>query len=195
MAGWSAGSLRAVGVSEGRVATGVTGSTGGAGAAGHRVQTAEERAVRGLVDRYLDAWWRAPRTAGPGTCAAPAPGSILPPAAPRCRRLSRTRSASCCSARRWSGGWTDEPVATWLAGPAVAGRMEVWKAVGMLVHTLGTTQRRSLELLLGAAARCGGSLDAVAARLTAGELEPADVPSGFPPAVTSLDTGRRQRSG
>ena len=114
--------------------------------------------------------------------------------------------------------WTDEPVAAWLAGPAVAGRMEVWKAVGMLMHSLGTTQRGGLDLLRDFALGRGSSLDAVAARLTAQELEPGDLvggrdgctttpPShgvvpgdggerdGLPPGVSSLDARRRRGAG
>ena len=112
--------------------------------------------------------------------------------------------------------WTDEPVAAWLAGPAVAGRMEVWKAVGMLMHSLGTTQRGGLDLLRAFAVDRGSSLDAVAARLTAEELEPADLVSGpdvgtttppppgtgpgdggdgLPAGVSSLDARRRRGSG
>ena len=75
-------------------------------------------------------------------------------------------------------GWTDEPVAAWLAGPGVARRMEVWRAVGMVVHDLGTTQQGGLDLLRGFAVDAGSSLDAVAARLTAAELAPADLRRG-----------------
>ncbi|GAA1845611.1 GAF domain-containing protein [Microlunatus capsulatus] len=118
-------------------------------------------------------------------------------------------------------GWTDEPVAAWLAGPGVARRMEVWRAVGMVVHDLGTTQQGGLDLLRGFAVDAGSSLDAVPARLTAAELAPADlrrgagapgattapppgtVPGGagvgedgdLPPGVSSLDARRRRGSG
>ncbi|GAA1426383.1 GAF domain-containing protein [Microlunatus lacustris] len=98
--------------------------------------------------------------------------------------------------------WTDSPVAAWLAGPAVADRMEVWKAVGMLMHTLGTTQRAGLALLRRYAVAQGSTLDAVAGRLTAQELEPADVvavpvgPAGELPAeVSSLQGWRSRGSG
>jgi hypothetical protein len=122
-----------------------------------------------------------------------------------------------------STGWTDEPVAAWLAGPAVADRMEVWKAVGMMMHGLGVTQREGLARLRRHAVEGGTSLDAVARRLTVRELEPVDVGTevgsgthtppdpgarpgsgggveGLPPGVSSLDARRprgcgNQRSG
>lgn len=93
--------------------------------------------------------------------------------------------------------WTDSPVAAWLAGPAVADRMEVWKAVGMLMHTLGTTQREGLALLRRYAIGQASTLDTVAGRLTGQELEPADVvadsPAGELPAGVSSLEGRRLR--
>lgn len=93
--------------------------------------------------------------------------------------------------------WTDEPVAAWLAGPSVADRMEVWKAVGMLMHSLGETQGASLALLRRYALQHGSTLDAVAGQLTALELAPADltagaVPDALPPGVSSLDARRRE---
>lgn len=93
--------------------------------------------------------------------------------------------------------WTDSPVAAWLAGPAVADRMEVWKAVGMLMHTLGTTQREGLALLRRYAVEESSTLDTVAGRLTAGELAPADLvddgPAGELPAGVSSLQGRSPR--
>ncbi|SDR74420.1 hypothetical protein SAMN04488543_0299 [Friedmanniella luteola] len=94
--------------------------------------------------------------------------------------------------------WTDEPVAAWLAGPSVADRMEVWKAVGMLMHSLGETQRESLALVRRYALAHRSTLDAVAVRLTALELEPSDlVPAGgsCPTPPPPLDLGARPRSG
>ena len=102
--------------------------------------------------------------------------------------------------------WTDRPVAAWLSGRAVADRMEVWKAVGMLMHALGSTQRESLALLRAYALEQGCTLDAVAGRLTEQQLAPADVArtgvgvAALPPGVSSLDAQRhaepvRRRSG
>lgn len=72
-------------------------------------------------------------------------------------------------------GWTDEPVAAWLAGPAVAGRMQVWEAVGMVMHTLAATQGEGLALLREYAQGHGATLDAVAERLVTEDLAPADL--------------------
>ena len=82
---------------------------------------------------------------------------------------------------------TDEPVVAWLAGPSVAERMEVWKAVGMVMHCLGETQRESLALVRRYALQHHSTLDAVAGRLTALELMPADlVAAGFSVAASTV---------
>ncbi len=93
-----------------------------------------------------------------------------------------------------SADWTDEPVAAWLAGPSVADRMEVWRAVGIVVHELGTTQGESLDALRHYAVRQVATLDAVAARVTALELHPAVLIESWvgsaDPGVRSLDAHR-----
>jgi hypothetical protein len=115
--------------------------------------------------------------------------------------------------------WTDEPVAAWLAGPAVAGRMQVWEAVGMVMQTLAATQGEGLALLREYAQGHDATLDAVAERLVTEELAPTALledqlrrgtqrapdqgcgqPSGYgfdaaPPAVGSLADQRRRESG
>jgi hypothetical protein len=100
--------------------------------------------------------------------------------------------------------WTDEPVVAWLGGPSVADRMEVWKAVGMVMHSLGTNQRDGLALLRQHAVAQDSTLDDVAGRLTRLELEPADLTgAGFlsgtstplPSGVSSLDAQRQRGSG
>ncbi len=96
-----------------------------------------------------------------------------------------------------STDWSEEPVAAWLAGPVVADRMEVWKAVGMMMHSLGVPQREGLALLRRYAVRDGSTLDVVAARLTAADLEPADV-GGYdvePGTPAPPDPGAGPRSG
>ena len=115
--------------------------------------------------------------------------------------------------------WTDEPVAAWLAGPDVAGRMQVWEAVGMVMQTLAATQGEGLALLREYAQGNGATLDTVAERLVTEQLTPADLledqlrrgtfgtpdhgsgqQSGYgfdaaPPAVSSLADQRRPESG
>jgi hypothetical protein len=77
---------------------------------------------------------------------------------------------------------SSDPLAPWLAAGPAEDRLTVWRAVGILLARSSLDNADALALLRAFAYTKGITLDAAAARLTRGEIEPATVIDAERPA-------------